>query len=110
MGFPPLAPGRVCRGGKEGTNTTAGGYGNVPSSGGIQDAAPARKWGEVNLLMKKTLTAALALGIASLGAASASAGEIAWRDWSDEAFVAARREHKLVLLDLGAVWCHWCHV
>ena len=22
----------------------------------------------------------------------------------------ARREHKLVILDLEAVWCHWCHV
>ena len=35
---------------------------------------------------------------------------IAWRDWSDDAFAQAAREHKLVLLDLGAIWCHWCHV
>jgi len=35
---------------------------------------------------------------------------VAWQDWSDDAFAQARREHKLVLLDLGAVWCHWCHV
>ncbi|MBI3267927.1 MAG: thioredoxin domain-containing protein [Planctomycetes bacterium] len=35
---------------------------------------------------------------------------IAWIDWSDEAFARARRENRLVLLDLGAVWCHWCHV
>jgi uncharacterized protein YyaL (SSP411 family) len=25
-------------------------------------------------------------------------------------FVRAQAEKKLVLLDLGAVWCHWCHV
>ena len=22
----------------------------------------------------------------------------------------ARREHRFVILDLEAVWCHWCHV
>ncbi|WP_165837612.1 DUF255 domain-containing protein [Zavarzinia aquatilis] len=36
--------------------------------------------------------------------------EVAWRDWSPAAFDAARAESKLVLLDLEAVWCHWCHV
>ncbi len=35
---------------------------------------------------------------------------IAWRGWSDEIFELARRENKFVLLDLEAVWCHWCHV
>lgn len=30
--------------------------------------------------------------------------------WSDAAFARAKSEHKLVLLDLQAVWCHWCHV
>jgi uncharacterized protein YyaL (SSP411 family) len=38
------------------------------------------------------------------------AGEIAWQGWSDAVFVRARAEKRLVLLDLGAVWCHWCHV
>ncbi|HEV7500577.1 MAG TPA: DUF255 domain-containing protein, partial [Vicinamibacteria bacterium] len=37
-------------------------------------------------------------------------GPIAWTDWSDSAFARARAEGRLVLLDLGAVWCHWCHV
>lgn len=31
-------------------------------------------------------------------------------DWSPEAFDRARREDKLLLVDSGAVWCHWCHV
>jgi uncharacterized protein YyaL (SSP411 family) len=37
-------------------------------------------------------------------------GAIAWTDWSDTAFERARADGRLVLLDLGAVWCHWCHV
>ncbi|GAC1620353.1 MAG: thioredoxin domain-containing protein [Nevskia sp.] len=44
------------------------------------------------------------------GPVSAAADGIPWRGWSDDLFVQARREHKLVLLDLQAVWCHWCHV
>jgi uncharacterized protein YyaL (SSP411 family) len=31
-------------------------------------------------------------------------------EWSKEAFEKARTEGKLVLLDLTASWCHWCHV
>ena len=37
-------------------------------------------------------------------------GGIAWRDWSAEVFAQAAGEKRFVLLDLGAVWCHWCHV
>jgi len=33
-----------------------------------------------------------------------------WMQWSEEAFSRARAENKPVLLDIGAVWCHWCHV
>ena len=28
----------------------------------------------------------------------------------EEAFAAAKRDNKPILLDIGAVWCHWCHV
>ena len=35
---------------------------------------------------------------------------IQWNEWGAEAFEAARRENKPMLLDIGAVWCHWCHV
>src|SRR5437870_8400192 len=35
---------------------------------------------------------------------------ILWRQWGEEAFAEARRQNKPVLLDIGAVWCHWCHV
>jgi uncharacterized protein YyaL (SSP411 family) len=33
-----------------------------------------------------------------------------WRAWSPEAFAEARRDHKPILLDGAAEWCHWCHV
>lgn len=35
---------------------------------------------------------------------------IAWQPWSSDVFDQAKRENKFVLLDLEAVWCHWCHV
>ncbi|MDF1782205.1 MAG: DUF255 domain-containing protein [Alcanivoracaceae bacterium] len=35
---------------------------------------------------------------------------VQWQDWSQDAFAQAKREGKYVVLDLEAVWCHWCHV
>ena len=35
---------------------------------------------------------------------------IQWHEWGEEAFAAAQLENKPMLLDIGAVWCHWCHV
>jgi hypothetical protein len=35
---------------------------------------------------------------------------IRWYEWGEEAFATAQRENKPILLDIGAVWCHWCHV
>ena len=33
-----------------------------------------------------------------------------WHPWGDAAFARARADDKPILLDIGAVWCHWCHV
>jgi len=33
-----------------------------------------------------------------------------WYEWGEEAFARAHAEDKPILLDIGAVWCHWCHV
>jgi uncharacterized protein YyaL (SSP411 family) len=41
---------------------------------------------------------------------SAAHQPIDWYEWGEEAFRKARAEGKPVLLDIGAVWCHWCHV
>ncbi|HEX2713440.1 MAG TPA: thioredoxin domain-containing protein, partial [Candidatus Acidoferrales bacterium] len=41
---------------------------------------------------------------------SAAHQPVGWYEWSEEAFARARAEDKPILLDIGAVWCHWCHV
>ena len=41
---------------------------------------------------------------------SAAHQPIDWHEWGKAAFEKARAEQKPVLLDIGAVWCHWCHV
>jgi uncharacterized protein len=41
---------------------------------------------------------------------SAAHQPVDWREWGEEAFAQARAENKPILLDIGAVWCHWCHV
>jgi uncharacterized protein len=33
-----------------------------------------------------------------------------WMEWGQAAFDRAVVEDKPILLDIGAVWCHWCHV
>jgi uncharacterized protein YyaL (SSP411 family) len=33
-----------------------------------------------------------------------------WHEWGAEAFALAKSADKPILLDIGAVWCHWCHV
>ena len=35
---------------------------------------------------------------------------VRWHAWGEAAFARARAEDKPILLDIGAVWCHWCHV
>ena len=35
---------------------------------------------------------------------------IDWYPWGTEAFEVARRTNRPILLDIGAAWCHWCHV
>ncbi|MHB1434552.1 MAG: thioredoxin domain-containing protein [Thermoplasmata archaeon] len=49
-------------------------------------------------------------GAASGYLASAAAQPIDWYPWGPEPFERARRLHRPILLDIGAAWCHWCHV
>ena len=53
---------------------------------------------------------ALALSAQLLSIAPATAATVAWTPWSDDIFARAKAQHRLVILDLEAVWCHWCHV
>ena len=41
---------------------------------------------------------------------SAAHQPIHWHAWGPEPFAAAHAADRPVLLDIGAVWCHWCHV
>lgn len=36
--------------------------------------------------------------------------EIQWQEWGESAFEQANEQDKLIILDIGASWCHWCHV
>ncbi|MCZ6798939.1 MAG: thioredoxin domain-containing protein [Nitrospirae bacterium] len=49
-------------------------------------------------------------GTASPYLREAALQPVHWRPWGEEAFHQAQREDKPILLDIGAVWCHWCHV
>jgi uncharacterized protein YyaL (SSP411 family) len=59
--------------------------------------------------------ARLLLGLALVVSQPAAAGSdtdggIAWQEWTADLFERASREQRFVILDLEAVWCHWCHV
>ncbi|MGQ0674125.1 MAG: thioredoxin domain-containing protein [Hyphomicrobium sp.] len=59
----------------------------------------------------RTKRSVLAAGLARLAVmASAARADVAWHPWSTDLFDRARAEQRFVILDLEAVWCHWCHV
>ena len=63
--------------------------------------------------VRRLIIVPLCLGVLLPGAVAAKEkprAQIEWREWSDEIFAQAEKKHRFVLLDLGAVWCHWCHV
>ena len=41
---------------------------------------------------------------------SSFANAIAWKELSAKTFDEAKKDHKIILLNLEANWCHWCHV
>jgi len=43
-------------------------------------------------------------------AGPAAAETLTWQRWAPGLFAQARQQRRFVLLDLEAVWCHWCHV
>ena len=57
------------------------------------------------------LVRALAFAVATFAMSPSFAAEpVQWNGWSDELFSRATAEQRFVILDLEAVWCHWCHV
>jgi uncharacterized protein len=64
-------------------------------------------------LLGAVLLASAALGpsvFPQTPSAEPPSGKLNWVPWSDAVFSQATREQRFVLLDLEAVWCHWCHV
>ena len=59
--------------------------------------------------MKTLLGCTLAFMLVASSPAFA-AEKLVWQTSTDAAFAQAKREHRFVILDLEAVWCHWCHV
>jgi uncharacterized protein len=73
----------------------------------VENVIPARK--DLHLVMTtQTLNSLSKASSAYLR--SAMHQPIHWHEWGEEAFALAQRENKPILLDIGAVWCHWCHV
>jgi hypothetical protein len=46
----------------------------------------------------------------SLYLREAADGPIRWQPWNEATFALARKLKRPLLIDIGAVWCHWCHV
>jgi len=62
------------------------------------------------LLSCLALVSLIFAGLTSQPAPAAEKPGIEWRPWSGDLFKQAQKEHRYVLLDLEAGWCHWCHV
>jgi uncharacterized protein YyaL (SSP411 family) len=60
--------------------------------------------------MRRLVAALLLIWTVTGYAAAPKGAQIDWQPWSDGVFERAARENRFVLLDLEAVWCHWCHV
>ena len=54
--------------------------------------------------------ASLFVSLGGFGISPAAAEAIKWSGWGDDVFGRASAEKRFVILDLEAVWCHWCHV
>ena len=42
--------------------------------------------------------------------AGAPGAPLPWADFSPATFARAKAEHKFIVMDGAAEWCHWCHV
>ena len=61
--------------------------------------------------MKRLATIIGLIVLSALGSPIANAAPtVHWQPWSSQVFADAKARHRFVILDLEAVWCHWCHV
>jgi uncharacterized protein len=61
-------------------------------------------------MVRRGLSILVAFALLPFARVQAEHDGITWQQWSDSVFAQAKREGRFVLLDLGTVWCHWCHV
>src|SRR5579875_517159 len=47
---------------------------------------------------------------ASVYLRQAATQRVRWQPYSAASFAMAKRMNRPVLIDIGAMWCHWCHV
>ena len=57
--------------------------------------------------LNRILAIAILLG---MPAPASAAGKLNWTGWDADLFTRSKQANRLVILDLEAVWCHWCHV
>jgi uncharacterized protein YyaL (SSP411 family) len=43
-------------------------------------------------------------------APSTARGHVDWSPWQRATFLRARAENRIILVNVVATWCHWCHV
>jgi uncharacterized protein len=66
--------------------------------------------GEASARAARTLPTGALRNSPSLYLREAAASPIRWQPWGETSFELARELKRPVLIDIGAVWCHWCHV
>src|SRR5271163_879388 len=70
-----------------------------------------REYSRMRLSSLQQMRFCIALFANLIAAAAFAAAPISWHStWNEALFAQAADEHRFVLLDLHAVWCHWCHV
>lgn len=60
--------------------------------------------------MRSSLPALFFAALLGVLPAAHAADAVHWQAWNKQVFAQAKTQHRFVLLDLQAVWCHWCHV
>ena len=60
--------------------------------------------------MGQVLAALALVTPAALVPAAFAEEALQWRGWDTSLFASTPAEKRFVILDLEAVWCHWCHV
>lgn len=67
------------------------------------------------MVLRKVLGLVLGMAVcgwalAALATPVSAASPVAWQPYGAAVFTQAKSENRLILLDMVAVWCHWCHV